>query len=89
MYSFQEDIVSTRIYLIKKMLSVYLQEGNGKDLIDMIFRFDEIIRDIVNGIKKGVDLFKQIISGEGIKGIINKLVAALESLPEKVTDQGL
>ena len=50
----------------------------------MIFRFDKIIRDIVNGIKKGVDLFKEIISGKRLKSVIENLISALQSLPEKV-----
>ncbi|CAC5409209.1 unnamed protein product [Mytilus coruscus] len=62
------------------------QEGNGKQFIEMIFRFDKVIKDIVNGIKSGVDLFKEIISGKGIKGIIDDFIAALESLPQKVAD---
>lgn len=53
--------------------------------IKMIMRFDKIIRGIVNGIKKGVDLFKEIISGKGLKGIIEDFISALQSLPEKVT----
>lgn len=52
--------------------------------IKMIMRFDKIIRDIVNGIKKGVDLFKEIISGKGLKHIIEDFISAVQSLPEKV-----
>lgn len=63
----------------------YLQEGNGKELINMILRFDKVIKDIVTGIKKGINLFKEIISGKGIKGIIDNLIEALKSLPEKVS----
>ena len=50
----------------------------------MIIRFDKIIRGIVNGIKKGVDLFKEIISGKGLKRIIEDFISAVQSLPEKV-----
>lgn len=50
----------------------------------MILRFDKVIKDIVNGIKSGVDLFKEIISGKGIKGIIEDFIDALETLPQKV-----
>ena len=50
----------------------------------MIIRFDKIIRNIVNGIKKGVDLFKEIISGKGLKRIIEDFISAVQSLPEKV-----
>jgi hypothetical protein len=50
----------------------------------MIIRFDKIIRGIVNGIKKGVDLFKEIISGKGLKHIIEDFISAVQSLPEKV-----
>ena len=52
--------------------------------IKMIMRFDKIIRDIVNGIKKGVDLFKEIISGKGLKRIIEDFISAVQSLPKKV-----
>ena len=52
--------------------------------IKMIMRFDKVIRDIVNGIKTGVDLFKEIISGKGLKRIIEDFISALQSLPEKV-----
>ena len=52
--------------------------------IKMIMRFDKIIRDIVNGIKIGVDLFKEIISGKGLKRIIEDFISAVQSLPEKV-----
>jgi len=52
--------------------------------IKMIIRFDKIIRDIVNGIKNGVDLFKEIISGKGLKRIIEDFISAVQSLPEKV-----
>jgi hypothetical protein len=50
----------------------------------MIMRFDKIIRDIVNGIKIGVDLFKEIISGKGLKRIIEDFISAVQSLPKKV-----
>ena len=52
--------------------------------IKMIMRFDKIIRDIVNGIKIGVDLFKEIISGKGLKRIIEDFISAVQSLPKKV-----
>lgn len=51
----------------------------------MVLRFDKVVSDIVNGIKSGVDLFKEIISGKGIKGVINDFIAALEALPEKAS----
>lgn len=73
-------------YRLSNLVYIFnFQEGNLKSFIDMVLRFDKVVSDIVNGIKSGVDLFKEIISGKGIKGVINDFIAALEALPEKAS----
>ena len=48
-------------------------------------RFDKVIKKIVSGIKKGIDLFMDVINGKiSIKDIVNRLITALKGLPNKV-----
>ncbi|CAG2196998.1 unnamed protein product [Mytilus edulis] len=60
------------------------QEGNGKELINMILRFDKVIKDIVTGIKKGINLFKEIISGKvaDLRSRARKAVTAIGRFDE-------
>lgn len=56
-----------------------------KKVGNMAKGFDGAIKGIVGGIKDGIDLFKQIISGKlSFKKMITDFVDALENLPKTV-----
>ncbi|XP_076116682.1 uncharacterized protein LOC143084161 [Mytilus galloprovincialis] len=62
-----------------------LQENEMKKVGNMAKGFDGAIKGIVGGIKDGIDLFKQIISGKlSFKKMITDFVDALEDLPKTV-----
>ncbi|VDI06315.1 Hypothetical predicted protein [Mytilus galloprovincialis] len=62
-----------------------LQENEMKKVGNMAKGFDGAIKGIVGGIKDGIDLFKQIISGKlSFKQMITDFVEALENLPKTV-----
>ena len=64
---------------------MFLQENEMKKIGGMAKGFGGAIKGIVQGIKNGIDLFKQIISGElSIKQLVTKFVDALEQLPKTV-----
>ncbi|VDI70196.1 Hypothetical predicted protein [Mytilus galloprovincialis] len=69
-------------------VSAHDEEGADiKKILNMALRFDKVVKNIVGGIKKGIDLFMDIISGRlSIKTIVQNLVKALKGLPAKVAD---
>ena len=56
-----------------------------KKIIKLAKDFDKKVKEIINGIKTGVQLMKDIINGKfSIKDIVAKFVDALQELPGKV-----
>lgn len=56
-----------------------------KKIIKLAANFSKKLKEIVDGIKSGVQLFKDIISGRlNLKDIISELIHAIASLPQKV-----
>lgn len=57
-----------------------------KKMIKLAANFSKKLKDISEGIKIGVQLFKDIISGRlNIKDVINELIHAISVLPQKVS----
>ncbi|XP_021353372.1 uncharacterized protein LOC110450253 [Mizuhopecten yessoensis] len=64
-----------------------LQEGEMKKIAKLAKNFDKSIKNIVNAVETGVNLFKDIIDGKfSIKDIVQSFVDALQELPGKVWD---
>jgi len=64
---------------------ISFQEGDSKQALKNALRFDKVIKNIAGGVKKGIDLFMDIINGKlSIKDIIKRLITALKELPLKV-----
>ncbi|XP_062579219.1 uncharacterized protein LOC134241150, partial [Saccostrea cucullata] len=62
-----------------------LQGNEMKKIADIALNFSKKLADIVNGIKSGVQLFKDLISGRlSLKKVIDDFVSAITSLPNKV-----
>lgn len=56
-----------------------------KKMIKLAANFSKKLKEISEGIKEGVQLFKDIISGRlNIKDVINELIHAISTLPQKV-----
>lgn len=57
-----------------------------KKMIKLAANFSKKLKEISEGIKIGVQLFKDIISGRlNIKDVINELIQAISILPQKVS----
>lgn len=57
-----------------------------KKMIKLAANFSKKLKEISEGIKIGVQLFKDIISGKlNIKDVINELIHAISILPQKVS----
>lgn len=57
-----------------------------KKMIKLAANFSKKLKEISEGIKIGVQLFKDIISGRlNIKDVINELIHAVSVLPQKVS----
>lgn len=56
-----------------------------KKIIDMASNFSKKLKEIVEGIIAGVELFRGLISGNiSLKKIVDDLVMAVTSIPRKV-----
>lgn len=56
-----------------------------KKMVKLAANFSKKLKEISEGIKEGVQLFKDIISGRlNLKDIISELVHAVVTLPQKV-----
>nr|XP_022327831.1 uncharacterized protein LOC111127102 [Crassostrea virginica] len=66
--------------------SINILQGNDmKKMIKLAANFSKKLKEISEGIKEGVQLFKDIISGKlNLKDIISELVHAIVTLPQKV-----
>lgn len=71
------------------MLHVYIiffQGNEMKKIIDMASNFSKKLKEIVEGIIVGVELFRGLISGNiSLKKIVDDLVMAVTSIPRKVS----
>lgn len=57
-----------------------------KKIIDMASNFSKKLKEIVEGIIVGVELFRRLISGNiSLKKIVDDLVMAVTSIPRKVS----
>lgn len=57
-----------------------------KKIIDMASNFSKKLKEIVEGIIVGVELFRGLISGNiSLKKIVDDLVMAVTSIPRKVS----
>lgn len=57
-----------------------------KKIIQMAANFSKKLKEIVNGIKTGVQLFKDFISGRlSLKKIVDDIVLAVTTIPDKVS----
>lgn len=57
-----------------------------KKIIEMATNFSSKLKEIVEGIRAGVELFKRIITGNiSLKKIVDDLVMAVTSIPRKVS----
>lgn len=57
-----------------------------KKIIDMASNFSKKLKEIVEGIIAGVELFRGLISGNiSLKKIVDDLVMAVTSIPRKVS----
>lgn len=65
---------------------VFVFQGNEmKKIIDLATNFSRKIKEIVEGIKAGVELFKGLITGKiSFKKMADDLVMALTLIPRKV-----
>uniref|UniRef100_A0A8W8J8B9 Vitellogenin domain-containing protein n=1 Tax=Magallana gigas TaxID=29159 RepID=A0A8W8J8B9_MAGGI len=64
-----------------------LQGNEMKKIIDMASNFSKKLKEIVEGIIAGVDLFRRLISGNiSLKKIVDDLVMAVTSIPQKVSN---
>lgn len=69
------------------MYYISLQEFNPATLVKKAKDFGKIIMNIINAIKRGIDLFRSIINGDiRFDKIIKDFVAALEEMPSKVIE---
>ncbi|XP_052090897.1 uncharacterized protein LOC127727822 [Mytilus californianus] len=68
-------------------VNIFQEGADIKKILNMALRFDKVVKNIVGGIKKGINLFMDVISGRlSIKTIVQNLVKALKGLPAKVAD---
>ncbi|CAG2189963.1 unnamed protein product [Mytilus edulis] len=62
-----------------------LQENDMKKIASLATQFDTKVKEIVDAIETGVQLFKDLIGGQiSIKDIVNEFIDALKELPGKV-----
>ena len=66
-------------------MGFFFQGNDMKKMIKLAANFSKKLKEISEGIKEGVQLFKDIISGKlNLKDIISELVHAIVTLPQKV-----
>ncbi|KAK3612510.1 hypothetical protein CHS0354_024481 [Potamilus streckersoni] len=53
---------------------------------DLVKQFDALVKNVVGAIKTGIELFRDLISGNFLKTIVNGFVQALEELPNTVAN---
>lgn len=59
-----------------------------KKIIEMAINFSRKLGKIVGGIKKGIQLFKDLISGRlSLKKIVENIMLAFTSIPNRVSLQ--
>ena len=64
---------------------MFCQVNDMKKMVKLASNFSKKLKEISEGIKEGVQLFKDIISGKlNLKDIISELVHAIVTLPRKV-----
>ena len=64
---------------------MFCQGNDMKKMVKLASNFSKKLKEISEGIKEGVQLFKDIISGRlNLKDIISELVHAIVTLPQKV-----
>lgn len=64
---------------------VCFQENEMKKIANLTTQFDNKVKEIVEGIATGVQMFKDLIGGRiSIKNIVNEFIDALHQLPVKV-----
>ena len=64
-----------------------LDIGKGFNLVK---RFINIVKDVVNAIEKGVDIFRLILNSDvSMNDLVQEFVAALEELPNTVSASAL
>ncbi|XP_052083536.1 uncharacterized protein LOC127720827 [Mytilus californianus] len=64
-----------------------LQENDMKKIVQLATQFDKKVKEIVEGIATGVQMFKDLIGGQiSMKEIVNEFIDALKELPVKVKD---
>lgn len=56
-----------------------------KKMVDLAKNFSKKIKEVVAGMREGVNMFKDLVSGRiSIKDYIDELVSAIAELPSKV-----
>lgn len=79
------DIVSLK-NTNKTNIFFFLWQGNEmKKMVKLAKNFSKKIKQVVAGLKEGVNLFKNLVKGKiSIKDYIDELVSAISDLPQKV-----
>ena len=73
------------LHLLQLLWGFFSQGNDMKKMIKLAANFSKKLKEISEGIKEGVQLFKDIISGKlNLKDIISELVHAIVTLPQKV-----
>ena len=73
------------LHLLQLLWVFFFQGNDMKKMIKLAANFSKKLKEISEGIKEGVQLFKDIISGKlNLKDIISELVHAIVTLPQKV-----
>lgn len=73
------------LHLLQLLWGFFFQGNDMKKMIKLAANFSKKLKEISEGIKEGVQLFKDIISGKlNLKDIISELVHAIVTLPQKV-----
>ena len=63
----------------------YFQGNEMKKIISLAANFSQKLKQIVGGIKAGVQFFKDLISGRlSLKKIVDDIIDAITSIPKKV-----
>ena len=58
-----------------------------KKIISLASDFSRKLKEVVSGIKTGVQFFKDLISGRlNLKKIVDDIIVALTSIPKKVNE---
>ena len=69
---------------ILKLLCHFLQDLNIEKALEIVKRFKEIVTDIVDSVKRGVELLKKLMSGGYLSNLVDEFVSSVRSIPETV-----